>query len=85
VPDWQLSPASHALPPHAIRSHGPALSKAIPPPATGQHRTDLKHQPLDPVIVAGAWVAAAGAVYLGARSVARSLAHAGSDGQRPVR
>jgi hypothetical protein len=29
-------------------------------------------------------VAAAGAVYAGARSVARSLAHAGSDGQRPV-
>jgi hypothetical protein len=50
----------------------------------GQHRTDLKHQALDPVIVAGPWVAAAGAVYAGARSVARSLAHAGSDGQRPV-
>jgi len=50
----------------------------------GQHRTDLKHQPLDPVIVAGPWVAAAGAVYAGARSVAKSLAHAGSDGQRPV-
>jgi hypothetical protein len=50
----------------------------------GQHRTDLKHQPLDPVIIGGPWVAAAGAVYAGARSVARSLAHAGSDGQRPV-
>jgi hypothetical protein len=50
----------------------------------GQHRTDLKHQPLDPVIVAGPWVAAAGAVYAGARSVAKSLAHAASDGQRPV-
>ena len=50
----------------------------------GQHRTDLKHQVLDPVIVAGPWVAAAGAVYAGARSVARSLAQAGSDGQRPV-
>ena len=50
----------------------------------GQHRTDLKHQLLDPVIVAGPWVAAAGVVYAGARSVMRSLAHAGSDGQRPV-
>ena len=50
----------------------------------GQHRTDLKHQPLDPVIVAGPWVAAAGAVYAGARSVAKSLARRGSDRQRPV-
>ncbi|MGY1592950.1 hypothetical protein ACI79D_13300 [Geodermatophilus sp. SYSU D00708] len=50
----------------------------------GQHRTDLKHQVLDPVIVGGPWVAAAGAVYAGARSVAKSLAHVGSDGQRPV-
>ena len=50
----------------------------------GQHRTDLKHQVLDPVIVGGPWVAAAGAVYAGARSVARSLANLGSDGQRPV-
>jgi hypothetical protein len=46
----------------------------------GQHRTDLKHQVLDPVIVGGPWVAAAGAVYGGARSVAKSLAHAGSNG-----
>ena len=50
----------------------------------GQHRTDLKHQPLDPVIVAGPWVAAAGAAYVGARAVAKTLAHVGSDGQRPV-
>jgi hypothetical protein len=49
----------------------------------GLHRTDLKHQPLDPVIVAGPWIAAAGAVYAGARTVAKSLAHAGSDG-RPL-
>jgi hypothetical protein len=49
-----------------------------------QHRTDLKHLPLDPVIVAGPWIAAAGAVYAGVRSVARSLATAASDGQRPV-
>lgn len=47
----------------------------------GQHRTDLKHQPLDPVIVAGPWIAAAGAVYAGARSVKKSLAHAGSNGR----
>lgn len=50
----------------------------------GQNRADLKHQPLDPVIVAGPWVAAAGAVYAGARTVAKSLAHAGPDGNRPV-
>jgi hypothetical protein len=50
----------------------------------GQHRTDLKHQPLDPVIVAGPWVAAAGAVYAGARGVAKSLAQAGSNGVGPV-
>jgi hypothetical protein len=50
----------------------------------GQNRADLKHLPLDPVIVAGPWVAAAGAVYAGARTVARSLAP-GSDGQRPLR
>jgi hypothetical protein len=49
----------------------------------GQHRTDLKHQPLDPVIVAGPWIAAAGAAYAGARSVAKSLARTGSNG-RPV-
>jgi hypothetical protein len=50
----------------------------------GQHRTDLKHQPLDRVIIAGPWVAAAGAVHAGARGVAESPAHAGSDGRRPV-
>jgi len=50
----------------------------------GQHRTDLKHQVLDPVIVGGPWIAAAGAVYAGARSVAKSLALVGSDGQRPL-
>jgi hypothetical protein len=50
----------------------------------GQHRTDLKHQPLDPVIIAGPWVAAAGAAYAGARSVAKSLAHAGVNGHRSV-
>jgi len=50
----------------------------------GQNRADLKHLPLDPVIVAGPWIAAAGAVYAGARGVARSLTHAGSNGARPV-
>jgi hypothetical protein len=34
----------------------------------GHHRADLRHQPLDPLIVAGPWVAAAtGVVYLGRR------------------
>jgi hypothetical protein len=50
----------------------------------GQQRTDLKHQPLDPVIVAGPWITAAGAVYAGARSLAKTLAHSESDGHRPV-
>ena len=50
----------------------------------GQNRADVKHQLLDPVIVGGPWIAAAGAVYAGVRSVAKSLAHAGFDGQRPV-
>jgi hypothetical protein len=50
----------------------------------GQNRADLKHLPLDPVIVAGPWIAAAGAVVAGARGVARSLATAGSNGGRPV-
>jgi hypothetical protein len=39
----------------------------------GQHRTDLKHHPVDPVIVAGPWLAVAAVVYAGARKVARSL------------
>jgi hypothetical protein len=50
----------------------------------GQNRADVKHQWLDPVIVGGPWIAAAGAVYSGARSVAKSLAQVGSDGQRPL-
>ena len=50
----------------------------------GQNRTDVKHQWLDPVIVGGPWVAAAGAVYTGARSVAKTLTHAGSNGKLPV-
>jgi hypothetical protein len=41
----------------------------------GRGRTDLVHQPLDPVIVAGPWVAAAGAAVAGGRAVVRSLVH----------
>jgi hypothetical protein len=39
----------------------------------GTKRADLAHQPLDPVIVAGPWVAAGAAVYVGGRTVVRSL------------
>jgi hypothetical protein len=37
----------------------------------GQRRADLTHQPLDPVIVAGPWVAAAGLGYLAVRRFRR--------------
>ncbi|MGY1637835.1 hypothetical protein ACI78V_14410 [Geodermatophilus sp. SYSU D00742] len=36
-------------------------------------RSDARHQVLDPVVVAGPWVAAAGGAYLGVRSVVRAL------------
>ena len=39
----------------------------------GHNRADLKHQPLDPIIVAGPWVAAAGAAVAGGRALVRSL------------
>ncbi|MCU1614256.1 MAG: uncharacterized protein JWO98_1796 [Frankiales bacterium] len=39
----------------------------------GEHRTDIKHQPLDPIIVAGPWVAAAGAAVAGARKLVGAL------------
>jgi hypothetical protein len=39
----------------------------------GTKRADLAHQPLDPIIVAGPWVAAAGVAFLGLRKSARSL------------
>ena len=39
----------------------------------GTKRTDLVHQPLDPVIVAGPWVAAAGMAFLGVRKLVRFL------------
>ena len=38
----------------------------------GQRRTDLKHQPLDPVIVAGPWIAAGAAGYLTLRKLTRA-------------
>jgi hypothetical protein len=38
----------------------------------GQHRADLKHQPLDLVLWALPYIAAAGAVYLGTRSSKRT-------------
>jgi hypothetical protein len=41
----------------------------------GRKRTDLVHQPLDPAIVAGPWVAAAGAAVAGGRALVRSLVH----------
>lgn len=43
----------------------------------GRRRADLVHQPLDPVIVAGPWLAAAGAAYLGGRAAWRAVARAG--------
>jgi hypothetical protein len=39
----------------------------------GTKRADLAHQPLDPVIVVGPWVAAGAAAYVGGRTVVRSL------------
>jgi hypothetical protein len=39
----------------------------------GRKRADLVHQPLDPIIIAGPWVAAAGAAYAGARKLVRTL------------
>jgi hypothetical protein len=37
----------------------------------GQRRTDLVHQPLDPILVAGPWVVAAGLVYRGVKALRR--------------
>jgi hypothetical protein len=47
-----------------LRHHG--MSSRL-----GQNRVDVRHQVIDPVIVAAPWVAAGGAVYVGARSVLR--------------
>jgi hypothetical protein len=41
----------------------------------GTKRADLVHQPLDPIIIVGPWLAAAGAVYAGARRLVRSVRH----------
>jgi hypothetical protein len=40
----------------------------------GKKRTDLVHQSLDPIVVAGPWVAAVGGAVFGARRLIRSLA-----------
>ena len=37
----------------------------------GQKRADLVHQPLDPVIVAGPWVAAGALAFVGVRRIVR--------------
>jgi hypothetical protein len=39
----------------------------------GRRRADLAHLPLDPVIVAGPWVLAGAATYLGVRRLARAV------------
>jgi hypothetical protein len=39
----------------------------------GRRRTDLKHQPMDPFIVAGPWLAAGGLGLLAVRRLARAL------------
>jgi hypothetical protein len=38
----------------------------------GQKRTDLVHQPLDPIIVAGPWLAAGGVAYVGLRAIRKA-------------
>jgi hypothetical protein len=43
----------------------------------GKKRADLAHQPLDPVVVAGPWVAAGAAAYVGVRALLRALRRAG--------
>lgn len=37
----------------------------------GQKRADLKHQPLDPIIVTAPWLVAGGAAYFALRTLAR--------------
>jgi hypothetical protein len=39
----------------------------------GRKRTDLVHQALDPVLIAGPWVAAAGAAFVGVRAAVRAI------------
>jgi hypothetical protein len=46
-------------------SHHPIASRL------GTSRADLKHEPLDPIIVGGPWAAAAGLAYLGLRRLTK--------------
>lgn len=39
----------------------------------GQKRADLRHQPLDPIVVAAPWVAAGGLSYIGFRALVKRL------------
>jgi hypothetical protein len=39
----------------------------------GRKRADVAHHPLDPILVAGPWVAAAAGAVVGARRLVRSL------------
>jgi hypothetical protein len=41
----------------------------------GTKRADLVHQPLDPIIIVGPWVAAGGVAYRGARRLVRTVRH----------
>jgi hypothetical protein len=50
-------------------SHHPVSSRI------GQNRTDVRHQMLDPIIVAGPWVVAGAAAYLAVRRAARARSH----------
>jgi hypothetical protein len=49
-----------------VRRHG--FSSRV-----GKKRADLTHQPLDPILVAGPWVAAGGAAFLGGRALAKAV------------
>ncbi len=44
----------------------------------GKKRADVVHQSLDPIIVAGPWVVAGGAAYVGAKALARALSKVGA-------
>ncbi len=50
-------------------SHHPVSSRI------GHNRTDVRHQMLDPIIVAGPWVVAGAAAYLAVRRAARARSH----------
>jgi len=43
----------------------------------GRKRTDLVHQPLDPIIVAGPWVTAVGVAVVGVRRLVRAVVSSG--------